>query len=99
MRVNQCKALTLHLSQCYLNNHSQISGSLEAAHNKLVTVGNMTSACKPGKSLINVLFQQAVRKRIQRPADTCTGKRFLICNVSLFQKQEMSLDAATESQS
>lgn len=59
----------------------------------------MTSAHKPEKALINVLFQQAVRKRIhQAPPDTCTGKRLLISNGSLIQKQKTSSDAVTESQ-
>jgi len=100
MRVNPCKALKLHLVQRCPDNYFYISKSPEEAHNELATVGKMTSACKSKKALINVLFQQAVRKRIyQTPAVTCTGKRLLISNGSLIHRPKTSSDAVTENQS
>lgn len=100
MSENQCKVLKLHLAHCCPNNYFKTSKSPEEALDKLTTVGKMISAHKPGKALINVFFQQAVRKRInQRPANACTGKRLLISNRSLIQKQRTSSDEVTENQS
>lgn len=60
----------------------------------------MTSAHNLEKALINVLFQQAVRKIIrQRSADACIEKMLLISNGSLIQKEKILSGAVTESQS
>lgn len=88
MRMNQCKALKLYLVQCCFKRYL-ITKSPEEASNKLSAVEKMTPAHKPGKALINVLFQLAVRKTIhQRSADICTRKKLLISYGSLIQKQK-----------